>query len=166
MRVGVPIPGNEVCREGDQIRTIQAITFQEKKTDISKCEIFDYGEDREEICARDAHSIIESSYYVSSPIIYSVNVCLSMTGPTAIGLMRATGARNKFANPAVNTKASGLQAPSFSIDAQRQTVRSRVIHCNMRFASCVTLRLLMIVGGEDWFLESRSISACQQVFGS
>ena len=76
MRVGVPIPGNEVCREGDQIRTIQAITFQEKKTDISKCEIFDYGEDRKEICARDAHSIIESSYYLSSPIIYSVNVCL------------------------------------------------------------------------------------------
>ena len=76
MRVGIPVPGNEVCLEGDQIRTIQAITFLEKKTDISKCEIWDYGEYRQETCAPAARTTIDSSYYLSSPVTYSVNFCL------------------------------------------------------------------------------------------
>ena len=76
MRVGIPVPGNEVCLEGDQIRTIQAITFLEKKTDISKCEIWDYGEYRQETCAPGARTTIDSSNYLSSPVTYSVNFCL------------------------------------------------------------------------------------------
>jgi hypothetical protein len=35
MRVGIPVPGNEVCLEGDQIRTINPFTFKETKTDNS-----------------------------------------------------------------------------------------------------------------------------------
>ena len=74
--MGVTIPGNEICQEGNRIRTIVPFESVEKKTDISKCQILDYGEDRREECLPGAHSVVKSSYHLSSPINYSVNSCL------------------------------------------------------------------------------------------
>lgn len=74
--IGVAIPGNEICLQGDQIRTIVPYKYREHKTDISKCQFLDYGEDRREECAPDAHTILRQNYYLSSPVNYKVNSCL------------------------------------------------------------------------------------------
>lgn len=76
MRFGVPVPGNEICHEGSRIRTIQPFETVEKKTDISKCHILEYGEDRREECLAGAHSVVKTSYHLTSPVNYSVNSCL------------------------------------------------------------------------------------------
>ena len=76
MRFGVPVPANEICQEGSRIRTIQPMETTEKKTDIAKCQILDYGDDRREECPAGAHSVVRSSYHLSSAVNYSVNTCL------------------------------------------------------------------------------------------
>ena len=76
MRFGVPVPANEICQEGSRIRTIQPMETTEKKTDIAKCQILDYGDDRREECLAGAHSVVRSSYHLSSAVNYSVNSCL------------------------------------------------------------------------------------------
>jgi hypothetical protein len=74
-RVGVAVPGNEVCLDSDQIRTIQPAIFQQRVTDESKCETLDYGDSRQEICAPDAHTTKREIIHLSSPVNYAMNVC-------------------------------------------------------------------------------------------
>ena len=74
--VGIRVPGNEICLAGDRLRTIDAMIFQQTRTDESKCRWLDYGERDEFRCTRDAYSIVTTRNFLSSPVNYSVNMCL------------------------------------------------------------------------------------------
>jgi hypothetical protein len=76
IQVGIKIPGNEICLEGDQLRTIQPVTFQQTKTDLSKCRSRTRGDDERWICPREAHTIISTSMFLSSPVTLNTNRCL------------------------------------------------------------------------------------------
>lgn len=75
--VGIRVPGNEICLEGNHLRTIDAMSFSQTRTDESKCRWLDYGEREEFRCTRDAYSIVTTSNFLSSPVNYSVNMCLA-----------------------------------------------------------------------------------------
>jgi hypothetical protein len=75
-RVGINVPGHHVCREGDQLRSIHPITFKETKTDNSMCYPLPYGEPERIHCPPAAHSVITTNTFLSSPIAYTVNICL------------------------------------------------------------------------------------------
>jgi hypothetical protein len=78
-RIGIPVPGNEVCIEGDQIRTKEHMTLTEVKTDYSKCRVLEFGDENPPkiICPPEAETrITHSNAYASSPLVYSVRTCL------------------------------------------------------------------------------------------
>lgn len=78
-RIGIPVPGSEVCVEGDQLHTKERMMITETKTDHSKCHVVESG-DRvplKEICPPEAESrTVHFNYYASSPVEYSVRTCL------------------------------------------------------------------------------------------
>jgi hypothetical protein len=78
-RIGIPVPGTEVCIEGDQLHTKERMMITETKTDHSKCHIVESG-DRvplKEICPPEAESrTVHFNHYASSPVEYSVKTCL------------------------------------------------------------------------------------------
>ena len=76
IQVGIKIPGNEICLEGDQLRTIQPVIFQETKTDLSKCRSRTRGDNERWICPREAHRVISTSMFLSSPVTFNINRCL------------------------------------------------------------------------------------------
>ena len=73
-QMGIPVPGTEVCVEGDQLHTKERTTITEVKTDHSKCRVVELG-DRvplKEICPPEAHTrIVHINHYASSPLVYS-----------------------------------------------------------------------------------------------
>ena len=78
-QMGIPVPGTEVCVEGDQLHTKERTTITEIKTDHSKCRVVELG-DRvplKEICPPEAHTrIVHINHYASSPLVYTVRTCL------------------------------------------------------------------------------------------
>jgi hypothetical protein len=76
IHVGIKIPGNEICLEGDQLRTIRAATFQETKTDLSKCRSRTRGDNERWICPREAHTVVSTTLFLSSPVSFNINKCL------------------------------------------------------------------------------------------
>jgi hypothetical protein len=77
-RMSVNVPGNQVCLEGNIIRTIERQVISHTVTDISKCRYDDMGDDQEKMrCPAEANTtVISYNNYLSSSISYSVNVCL------------------------------------------------------------------------------------------
>jgi len=75
-QIGIPVPGTEVCIEGDQLRTKEHITITEIKTDHSKCRYLELGDDAppKVICPPEAHTYL--NHYAASPMVYSVRTCL------------------------------------------------------------------------------------------
>ena len=45
-KIEVPVPGTEVCIEGDQLHTKERMTITEIKTDHSKCRFVESGDER------------------------------------------------------------------------------------------------------------------------
>jgi hypothetical protein len=76
---GINIPGTDVCREGDQIRTKERLTFARTITDHSRCRVMDLGGDSEKvICPPQADTkVVTFEGYLKSPVTYSVKVCLA-----------------------------------------------------------------------------------------
>jgi hypothetical protein len=77
LQVGINIPGNEICLEGDQLRTIQPVIFQQTKTDVSKCRSQPRGDEEKWFCPPEAHTLLTTSMFLSSPVTHSVNICLA-----------------------------------------------------------------------------------------
>jgi hypothetical protein len=78
-QMGIPVPGTEVCVEGDQLHTKERTTITEVKTDHSKCRVVELGDlvPLKEICPPEAHTrIVHLNHYASSPLVYSVRTCL------------------------------------------------------------------------------------------
>jgi hypothetical protein len=79
-RVGISVPGTEVCIEGDQLRTKERTTITEVKTDYSKCRYLDLPGDDDPpktICPPEAETrIVHFNHYASSPLAYTVRTCL------------------------------------------------------------------------------------------
>ena len=75
-QIGIPVPGTEVCIEGDQLRTKERMTITEIKTDHSKCRYLELGDDAppKVICPPEAHTYL--NHYAASPLVYSVRTCL------------------------------------------------------------------------------------------
>jgi hypothetical protein len=76
IEVGIKIPGNEICLEGDQLRTIRPVTFQQTKTDLSKCRSRTRGDNERWICPSEAHTVISATMFLSSPVAFNINRCL------------------------------------------------------------------------------------------
>lgn len=76
-RTSVNVPGNEVCLDGDILRTHERRIMTHRVTDISKCRYEDQGDDQERMrCPPEAHTVIVAyDNYLSSAIQYSVNIC-------------------------------------------------------------------------------------------
>jgi hypothetical protein len=78
-RIGIPVPGTEVCIEGDQLRTKERMLITEVETDYSKCRVVDFGDDTppKTICPPEAETrIVHFNHYASSPLVYSIKTCL------------------------------------------------------------------------------------------
>lgn len=73
----IPIPGTDVCIDGDQLRTKRALTITQTETDWSQCEILELGEDEVEYCppSADTELLIFKGYLVS-PLTYREEVCI------------------------------------------------------------------------------------------
>ena len=67
-QIGIPVPGTEVCIEGDQLRTKERMTITEIKSDHSKCRYLELGDDAPPrvICPPEAHTYL--NHYAASPL--------------------------------------------------------------------------------------------------
>ena len=79
LRVGTAVPGNELCIDGNLVRTKERILMTQTITDASKCELRNYGGDVERsVCPPDAHTRgIVLDGYLASSVNYQVNMCIS-----------------------------------------------------------------------------------------
>jgi hypothetical protein len=76
-RQGFNVPGNQICVEGDRLRTKKRITITETITDISKCYSRDHGDDEKVSCPPEARAkTVVFDDHPSSPVTYSFNICL------------------------------------------------------------------------------------------
>ncbi len=77
-RFGFPVPGNEICREGDRLRSMEAIRMSQPVTDMSNCRRVRDGDDELWDCQRNATTeVVYFDDYLSSSINYGVNMCLA-----------------------------------------------------------------------------------------
>ena len=79
LRTSVTVPGNEVCLDGDILRTHERRILTQRMTDISKCRYENQGDDQERMrCPPEAHTVVVTyDNYLSSPVEYSVNICFA-----------------------------------------------------------------------------------------
>jgi hypothetical protein len=77
-RTPINIVGTDVCIEGEFLRSKEATTISEIKTDYSKCKYLDFGDESVSVrCPPDAQTkTIHHNSYLSSPLVYSVRACL------------------------------------------------------------------------------------------
>jgi hypothetical protein len=77
LRTTVNVPANEVCLDGDILRTHERRILSQRVTDISKCRYESYGDEQERMrCPPEAHTVlIMHDSYLSSPVKYTVNMC-------------------------------------------------------------------------------------------
>lgn len=78
-RMSRNVPGTHVCIDGDIIRSQDAIVITETKTDYSKCEYFEKGDDSIPglKCPPAALTqIVHHDSYLSSSLLYSVRTCI------------------------------------------------------------------------------------------
>ena len=137
--MGVSVPGNEICREGNRIRTIVPFESVEKKTDISKCQILEYGEDRREECLAGAHSVVRSSYHLSSPVNYSVNSCLVYDRSSCDWRDEGDGREQQVCKAPSPYEGIWAADTQFTIAVPSGRARPTRTRCNIRFASFVML---------------------------
>jgi hypothetical protein len=77
-RTPINVLGTDVCIEGEFLRSKEATTIAEIKTDYSKCRYLDFGDESVSVkCPAEAQTkIIHHNSYLSSPLVYSVRTCL------------------------------------------------------------------------------------------
>jgi hypothetical protein len=77
-RTAINVLGTNVCIEGEFLRSKEATTIAEIKTDYSKCRYLDFGDESVSVkCPAEAQTkIIHYNSYLSSPLSYSVRTCL------------------------------------------------------------------------------------------
>lgn len=75
--IDLPVPGTDVCIDGDQLRTKQPITLIEWITDYSKCIVIEFSDTDEEYCPSSAETeVVVFKGHLVSPLIYSEEVCI------------------------------------------------------------------------------------------
>ncbi len=76
-RTPINVLGTEVCIEGEFLRSKEAATIAEIKTDYSRCRYLDFGDEAVSVkCPPEARTkIIHHNSYLSSPLVYSVSNC-------------------------------------------------------------------------------------------
>jgi hypothetical protein len=79
LRHSVNVPANQVCLEGNIIRTLERQVISHVETDISKCRYDLMGDDQEKMrCPPEAHrTVVSFNNFLSSPVNYSVNQCVA-----------------------------------------------------------------------------------------
>jgi len=78
-QIGIPVPGTEVCIEGNQLHTKERMMITETKIDHSRCRSVESGEDTppKVICPPEAQiRVVHFNHYASSPLVYDVKSCL------------------------------------------------------------------------------------------
>jgi hypothetical protein len=77
-RTAINVLGTEVCTEGEFLRSKEAATIAEIKTDYSQCRYRDFGDESVSVkCPPEAQTkIIHHNSYLSTPLVYSVRTCL------------------------------------------------------------------------------------------
>lgn len=77
-RTAVNVPANQVCVDGSILRTYERQILSHSVTDISKCRYEDYSDQDVMRCPKEAHTtIVTYNNHLSSPLSYSVNMCLA-----------------------------------------------------------------------------------------
>ena len=76
-RTAINVLGTDVCIEGEFLRSKEATTIAEIKTDYSKCRYLDFGDESVSVkCPPEAQTkIIHYNSHLSSPLSYSVRSC-------------------------------------------------------------------------------------------
>lgn len=77
-RTPINVLGTEVCIDGEFLRSKEATTISEIKTDYSMCRYLDFGDEAVTVkCPPEAQTkLIHYNSYLSSPLVYSVRTCL------------------------------------------------------------------------------------------
>ena len=77
-RTPINVLGTDVCIEGEFLRSKEAATIAEIKTDYSKCRYLDFGDESVSVkCPPEAQTrIIHHNSYLSTPLVYNVRSCL------------------------------------------------------------------------------------------
>lgn len=102
LRYGSSVPANEICLEGDLLRTRETTTFKRPVTDMSKCRTTREGDDEFITCPRDAETkVIVFNDYLFSPLVYGVRTCLSYDR-SHCGLLDPGDGEQEYCRPADN----------------------------------------------------------------
>jgi hypothetical protein len=122
LRHGITVPANEICLEGDLLRTRETATFKRIVTDMSKCRMRREGDDEVVTCPSNAETkVIVFHDYLFSPVVYGVRTCSSTTALTAVFWMLEMGNESTAVRQIICTKVSGQPALSSIINAQSPT---------------------------------------------
>lgn len=77
LRTGVSVAGNELCVDGNLLRTVYRVKYTQPYTDIAQCTNWMVGSDETWLCPKEAEILqLVFDGYLASPLNYSVNTCL------------------------------------------------------------------------------------------
>ena len=77
LQMGIAVPGNEICREGDLLRTRETFVFTQVETDMKRCFQKHPSEGEVIECPSKAETrVVTYNDYLSSPVNYTVHTCL------------------------------------------------------------------------------------------
>lgn len=92
LRMSVNVPGNEVCLDGEILRTYERRMITQRVTDTSKCWFEDYGDNDRMRCPKEAYrTVVSFDHYLSSPVKYTVKMCLTYDRSSCYINMRDDG---------------------------------------------------------------------------
>lgn len=77
LRMGIAVPGNELCVDGNIVRTIYRSKQTQRITNMAQCTSRNVGDDDVWVCPREAEALaVVFDGYLASPVNYAINSCL------------------------------------------------------------------------------------------
>ena len=134
-RLALNVPGNQVCLDGNILRTYEREVMTRTVTDISKCHFEDYSDQDVMRCPREAHTTVTTyNNYLSSPVTYSVNVCLLYDQSNCRWIYPDDGPEREICRP-VDYHGIWAQGTKFHYRCTKSTsqIHSHPLQCEVRF---------------------------------
>jgi hypothetical protein len=134
---GVNVPGNQICKEGEQLRTRRRVAITETRTDLSKCRTRHYGDDVERVvCPSEALTkVVVFNGHLFSPITYSFNICLLYDKSNCYWQDRGDDQEREVCRPASRYSGIWAEGTMFQYSCARSKTESysHPLRYNVRF---------------------------------
>lgn len=77
LRMGIAVPGNELCVDGNVVRTVYKVKQTQTITNIAQCKSSNDSDEDRWLCPKEAETLaVVFDGYLASPINYTINACL------------------------------------------------------------------------------------------